>query len=72
MGKGWLLVILCDVKLLFLVFLLFFLCHQVIVIVFVESGSISYCNGFCGNNCDCAITIEYVVGIGTWNVTYKL
>jgi hypothetical protein len=35
MGKGWLLVILCTVRLLFLVLLLFFLCYQDITIVVI-------------------------------------
>jgi hypothetical protein len=76
-GKGlvshcfhWFLFILCIVRMLLIIF--FFLFYQDITIVVIDLGAISYCNGFCGNNCTCAIPIESVVGIGTWNVMYKI
>jgi hypothetical protein len=59
------LVILCVVRLSLLVLLFFFLCYQAITIVVIGSSTISYFNGFCGNNCACAVAIESVESIGT-------
>jgi hypothetical protein len=72
MEKGWLLVIWCVFRFLFLVLLSSFLCYQAIAIVVIGSDAISYCNGFLGNNCACTVAIDSVVGIGTWSVMYKL
>jgi hypothetical protein len=72
MGNGWLLVILCTIRLMLLVFLFFFLGYQVITIVVIDSGVTSWCNGFCGNNRACAVAIEFVLGIIKWSVMYKL